>query len=230
MTVGLGVDSDYWGFADSKIVAQRSGHSASKSEGQCLDSNGDVAASAMYDCFSERSMVYGIDPTHDTLVIYDTTTGVDFRLGKVIGGYVITSMVMRTANNGFREIEIGGRTCATADSVVKKYDQSTYFEVAPTRKAVAFGYTPAAGVKVVSSEIAARVEPVILLDSVGDEQCVDVGKGRIEATNELAGATANPSGTADSTWTLSDGPSIDKENTGYPGGSVSLFKNLAVSP
>ena len=81
--MSFSADTDYWGFADTNIKLQSSSRNPTRSEAQCVDSNGDVAASALYDSQTEQSCTYR-SCSDTALVFYDTTSAVDFRVGKVI--------------------------------------------------------------------------------------------------------------------------------------------------
>ena len=222
---GYGANTDYWGFADTNTKLQGSTKNPTISEAQCEDSNGDVASSTMYDSTADISATY--KSCSDTaFVFYDTTKAADFRLGKVIDGYVITSIAPDTNNKERPGLVISGVKCSAADSVVAKYDPSD-LEIAGVRKATAIGFTPDTATNLLSSSVTGTVQVARVLDSQGAEACCDVYGGRIEATNELVGCTGDPGGAADTGWTLSGGPSEDEGNTQYVGGSVSLFKNLA---
>ena len=221
----FGADTDYWGFADTGNKLQGSTKNPTKEEAQCEDSNGDIAASTMYDTKADISCTY--KRCKDTaFILYDTTSSIDFRLGTVIGGYVITSIAVDTNNKERPGIVISGVICATNDSLVQKYDP-TDLEIAGTRKATAIGFTVDSSTNLLSSSVTGTVQTAIVLDSQGAQACVDVYGGRIEGTNELVGCTGQPGGAIDTGWTLSGGPSEDEGNTQYVGGSASVFKNLA---
>ena len=219
------VDSDYWGFRDTNCEVQSSSRDPQPSEAQCEDSNGDVAASTMYDTVTAQSVVY--QRCADGIVkFYDTTTGIDFRPGKVIGGYVITSIALGTNNKERPTITISGRSCPSADSAVNKYNPED-LHIATERKAVGIGVTPDTVSKLLSSSGTVAVQVAVVPDSDGNTACLDVYGGRVDASNELAGCTGDPGATVDTGWTTSGGPSDDQENTGYAGGTIGVFKNLA---
>ena len=222
--MSFGADTDYWSFADTNWELQGSTETPNKSEAQAVDSNGDATTATMYDCYVELSATYR--RCNDTAFkLYDTAAGVDFRLGKVISSNVITSIGLTTENTGRPEIVISGRACPSADSDVNKYDPSD-LEIAGTRKATPIGVTADTGTNITGASATASVDIAVVLDSVGQPACADVYGGRVEASNDLVGATAAPSATADTGWTVGGGPSEDRENTGYATGSITVFKNL----
>jgi len=223
--MSFGADTDYWGFAKTNIKLISSSASPNKSEAQCVDSYGDVDASTMYDSFTDYSCVYGICGAQ-TLVLYDTTTSVDFRLGKVISGKVITSQELSTENTAQPTLTISGRSTTSLDATVQKYIIDE-LEAAVSRKATPFGFAADSKTRVTGSSISATVSTAILLDSQGVEACLDVYGGRVEASNDLVGCSGDVGGAATSGWTLSSGPSMDQENTGYATGSATVFKNIA---
>lgn len=222
--MSFGADSDYWSFADTNNKLISSSSTPNKTEGQAQDSNGDVAASTLHDSVSDISVQY--EHCHDTaLVLYDTTSAVDFRVGKVIGGYVITSLEVASENTARPKLTINGQSTSETDGDVQKYDP-TDLEIAGTRKATAVGATVAANNKLLSSTTTLSATVAKGLDSDGNECWLDVHAGRIEAVNNFVGVSVAPSATADTNWTLSGGPSNEQENTAYATGSVTVFKNM----
>ena len=222
--MSFSADTDYWGFADTNIKLQSNSSNPTKTEAQCMDSNGDVAASSLYDSQTERSCTY--KSCSDTaLVFYDTATAVDFRLGKVIGGYVITGIDVSTSNTDRPDITISGRTTSALDAAVSKY-AVTELEIAGTRKATAIGASVDSNSKLTSSSVSISGNVTTVLDSDGVEACLDVYGGRIEATNDYVGCAGDPVATSDIGWTTLSGGSEDQENTGYATGSITVFKNL----
>jgi len=224
--MSFGADTDYWGFADTNIKLQSSSKTPSKSEAQCVDSNGDVSASTLYDTYDEFSCVYR--SCGDTaLVFYDTASAVDFRLGKVISNKVITSISVSTDNTSRPEITIAGRDCATADGAVR-YFAPTDLEIAGARTATPIGASADTVSKVTGSNATASANVAVTLDSNGAESCLDLHGGRVEATVDVVGCTGDAGVSADTGW--SDmGAGLNKENTAYSTGSISVFKNLAGS-
>ena len=222
--MSYGADTDYWGFADTNVKLQSSSKEPAKSEAQCVDSNGDVSASTTYNEVITYSCTY--KTCNDTAyVLYDTTTAVDFRLGKVISGKVITGIDVGTTNTDRPELTITGRSCSTADGSVQKYDPSD-LEIAGTRKATPIGASADTNTRVTGSSASASVSVQELLDSQGAFACLDVYGGRVEASNDLAGCAGAVGASADTGWTLISGPSESQENTAYSTGAISVFKNL----
>jgi len=220
--MSFGADTDFWSFADTNIIVQGSTQSPVKSEAQAVDSVGDATNATMYDCYTEVSVTYR-SCSDTALVFYDA--GIDFRLGKVISSNVITSIAVSTEPTGRPEIVISGRSCPVGDTAVTKYAPSD-LEIAGTRKATPIGVTADTGSKVTGASGTASVDVAVVLSNVGQTSCLDVYGGRVEASNDIVGATADPSAAADTGWTIGGGPSEDKENTGYGTGSISVFKNL----
>ena len=224
--MSYGADTDLWGRADTMWELQSSSESPGKSEAQCVDSNGDIEASTLYDTVTEISCSYKMK-INGSAIFYDTATSVDFRLGKVINSYVITGITMGTNNTDFTDLTISGRSCPSADSVVSKY-QPTDSLVTIARKAQFIGVSDTSGVtRCTGSSYTASVSVATCMDSVGTTAALDVYGGREEATNSLVGCTGDPIVVADTGWTLSSGPSNAKENTAYGTGDVTVFKNIA---
>jgi len=228
--MSFGVDTDIWGFGDTaaggsvKIQAVTPADS-SATEAQCEDSKGDVSESTMHDTTSSVSASYA-SCSDTAFVFYDTTAGIDFRLGKVIGGHVITGIEVTTSNKERPKCTISGESTNSADSDVAKYDPSD-LEIAGTRKATAIGATVDTNSKLTGSSATASVSVSKELDSDGNEACKDVYGGRVEASNDFVGCGGAPGADADTGWTKSAGPSESQENTSYATGSISVFKNLA---
>jgi hypothetical protein len=224
--MSFGVDTDPWGFADTHIKIQSATpHDSSATEAQCEDSNGDVNESTMHD--TTNAIVATYQSCHDTaLVFYDTTAGVDFRLGKVIGGKVITSIEVATSNKERPTITITGESTSAADTSVQKYDPSD-LEISGERKATKIGATVDTNSKLVGSSATASVTVVKVLDSDGNEACKDVHGGRVEATDDFVGCAGAPGASEDTGWTKSAGSSEAQENTAYATGSIAVFKNLS---
>jgi len=226
MADAFGVDTDIWIFADTNVSAQSATPAdPSATEAQVEDSKGDVAESTMHDTTSSVSAAY--KAINDTaFVFYDTTTAVDFRLGVVISGHVITQIEVGTDNKDRPTCTISGQSTTASDSDVAKY-QTGDLEIAGTRKATSIGATEDSLASVVGSSATASVSVTKVLDSDGEEVALDVYGGRIEASNDLVGVGGTPGATADTGWTLSAGPSENQENTGYATGTISVFKNIA---
>ena len=224
--MGFGADTDIFAFADTNVELQGSTQSPSRSEAQAVDSDGDIAASTMYDSVTEYVARY--KSVSDTaLVFYDTTAGVDVRLGKVINSIVITSIEVSTSNTERPDVTISGRNAGSVtDSNVRKFDPSD-LAIAGTRKATPIGASADTGSKVTGARGSASAEIAAVLDSVGVLADIDVHGGRVEASVDLVGVTADPAASADTGWTMSAGPSEEKGNTEYGTGSITVFKNLA---
>ena len=224
--MSYGADTDFFGFGDTNVKLQGSTLSPSRSEAQAVDSNGDVAASTMYDSVSEKTSRYR-SVSDTALVFYDTTAGVDFRLGKVINAIVITSIEVGTSNTERPEITISGRNAgSTSDANVRKFDPSD-LAIAGTRKATPIGVTKDTVTRVTGSRGTAQVDISPVLDSVEVLADIDVHGGRVEASNDLVGVTGDPDAAVDTGWTKSAGVSEEKGNTEYGTGSITVFKNLA---
>jgi len=227
--MSYGATTDPWSFADTTMHLQSyEVNPAPGGEAQAQDSNGDVAASTMYDTANSTVSATYKSCRDAALVLYDTTAGVDFRLGKVIGGNVITKIDVSTSNtDGRPTIVIGGEHAhGIADSAMPKYDPSD-LEIAMTRKATAIGVTVDTVTNLLSSSGSASVSVSKTPDSNGNTACMDVYGGRVEASNELVGVTgAAGAAAADTNWTVSAGPSNAQTNTAYATGSITVFKNL----
>lgn len=225
--MGYGATTDFWGFADTNVKLESSSSEPSiGGEAQCVDSNGDVNASTTYDT-ANKTVSSTYRPCSDTaLVLYDTTTAVDLRLGKVVSGNVITSIEVSTTNTDRPTVTISGEFAhGVADTAFSKYDP-TDLEIAPLRKAQAIGATADTVTKVTGSSITASVSVSKTADSQGNTACMDVYAGRIEAGNDLVSCTGTPGASADTGWTRSAGTSESQENTAYGTGAYAVFKNL----
>ena len=223
--MSFGADTDIWGFADTNIhLVSVTPSDPSNTEATVADSYGDIAASTFHDTVTNYSATYRACST-SALVFYDTLTAVDFRLGKVISSKVITSVQVTTSNTERAEIVIAGRSTSTADTDMGKFKYDD-LEIATPRKAVGIGVTEDTVTNVVGSSATASVNVAVQLDSDGDLACMDVYGATLEASNDLVGVTGDPGAAVDSGWTITSGPSINQENTGYATGSVTVKKNL----
>ena len=223
--MSFGVDTDPWGFADThRKIQSATPNDSSATEAQCEDSNGDVNESTMHD--TQNSITATYKSCHDTaFVFYDTTAGIDFRLGKVINGKVITGIEVTTSNKERPSCTISGESTVSADTAVAKYDPSD-LEISGERKATKIGATVDTNSKLTGSSASASVSVTKELDSDGNEGCKDVYGGRVEATNDFMGCGGAPGASADTGWTKNAGPSKVQENTSYESGSIVVFKNL----
>ena len=220
-----GADTDYFGLADTNVKLQSSSKTPAYSEGQAIDSNGDINASTIYDsAMVEYSSTYRM-ASDTALVLFDTTTAVDHRLGKVASNIVLTTIDVGTSPDNRPEITMSGQACATADSLVEKYDPSD-LEISGARKATPIGMSADTNSKVTGASASASVEIGRILDSLGAIANVDVWGGRIEATNDFVGVGDNPGAAADTGWTLLTPVSIDQANEEYGTGSGTVFKNI----
>ena len=221
-----GVDTDPWGFADTHVKIQSATpNDSSATESQCEDSNGDVSESTMHD--TQNSITATYKSCHDTeLVFYDTTSGIDFRPGKVISGKVITGIEVATSNKERPTITISGESTQSLDTAVSKYDPSD-LEISGERKATKIGATVDTNSKLTGSSGSISVSVTKVQDSNGNEVCKDVYGGRVEATNDFMGCGGAPGASEDTGWTKSAGPSKNQENTSYESGSIVVFKNLS---
>jgi len=225
--MSYGVATDPWSFADTKNQIQSSSEEPSVGgEAQCLDSNGDVSASTVYDTANKTvSATYQRCGTGN-IVFYDTASGSDFRLGKVIGGNVITSIEVGTSNTERPTITISGEFAhGVADTTMEKYDPSD-LEISGDRKATAIGATADTNTKVTGSSATASVSVAKVADSQGATACMNVYGGRVEATTDLVGCAGAPGASKDTGWEKSAGTSGNEENTAYETGAITVFKNL----
>ena len=221
--VGLAADTTAGGW---KVIG--STKAITKEEAQAEDSNGDIAESTMYNTLGDRTVTY-LRTGNGAISLQDTGLTVDYRLGKVLNGFVIKSLALETSNKERPKLTIGLEPCSIADSLVRKFPVTALNLAAGTRKAHKLGFTVAANNKLLSSSITAEVQVARELDETGSTAVVDVHAGRVNVTGNFVGVTAAPGATADTGWTLNAGPSEDKSNTAYATGSISVFKNLAPS-
>jgi hypothetical protein len=223
--MSYGADTDYWGFADTYTHLQGSTKSPGMTEANCEDSFGTLDTISAHDTTSEVSVRYSVCGAGNMKKLYDTASGVDFRLGKVIGGYVITGAAWGTDNKARPTLEISGQSTSVSDTAVKtKFDPA--LTLLKSRKAQAIGVTLDTGTKVVSSSARASVSVAKSLDSNGEEACLDVYGGVLEATNNLVSPASRPGATVVAGWVITAGVSDEQENTGYGSGSVTVKKPL----
>lgn len=200
-------------------------HDPSPSEATAEDSNGDVAAATMYDTANiTRSATY-VRVKDSTIALYDTTTAIDFRVGAVKSGYVITGLSLATSNTERPKLTITTQKTAETDGNVNKYNV-TELHVSGSRKATAKGFTVAANNKLNSSTLAVTGQVARELDSQGAEVTADVYGAQFEGQGDFVGVSADPSATADTGYRVVAGPSYSKENTGYATGSITVRKSL----
>ena len=223
--MSFGASGDLWGLADTNVALISTSIGEGHAEAQALDEYGDVDAVTLYDSLTTRSATYRA--TSDTpFVLYDTTSAVDYRMGAVKNSYVITGIDITTSNVNRPEITISGQTCASADGDVEKYSVND-LEISGARTATALGFTADSATNILGVSISASVNIARELDSAGAESTTDVYGGRIETTTDMVGVTAGVSGTADTNWTLTTGPSNESTNTEYETGTATVFKTIS---
>lgn len=224
----FGVKTDIWGFATAGIESINSSAAPQSAQGQCLDSHGNVTAETVYDTGKSPTQRYRVCKG-TTALIFDTATAIDFRLGKVINGNAITSIVAEPSNSKDFEIEIGGENSPLPDSQVAKFTPlypPGY--LAGGKNARLAGAVQTVG-SVLSSSINASVTVSKGLDSQGNQSCKEVSAGRMEATNELTTCDTAIAVVADTAngWTGKPTGDPSQEQTGYPTLTFEAFQNLA---
>jgi hypothetical protein len=226
--MSYGIDSDLFGFSDTtKGISLQDVMNPVRtaSEATASDSCGDIAATTLYDTTSGQQITLNYKCAKDTVIdFYDTTTSVDFRLGKVINGYVITSIAASTSNSDFATVTLSGQKTATADGEVNKYTPTVTFNGGKCARK--FGYSADTVTRLTGGKYTASVDVARAMDSTGEEYQIEVSKGREEGDHEVVGVTGAPGGAADTGWTLKDGTSKSEGNTKYADGSAKVFKNL----
>lgn len=228
--MSFGITSDIWSFSDTSLGISLQGVEStpkSATEAQALDSVGDVVAETLHDTTYGQavSATYKCPLSASTIDFYDTTTSKDFRLGKVIGGYVITNISASTSNGTDPvEITIAGQKTVSADTTIAKYDPG--FTLVGGPGAQKCGFTVDASSRLNSTSITASVDVGRSMDSNGEELSTHVTKGRLEGSHTVVGVTGAPEGTADTGFLLLNGPSNTESNTGYESGTATVFKNL----
>jgi hypothetical protein len=242
MTAVFGISSDPWAFAAQDTATSKRIHPLNVADGQqtgsaaqCMDSQGDVISETVYDTGSTKEVTYEVDPGF-TPSFYDTVNSIDFRLGRVVTGRVITSVKVDRNNSGRRvQIVITGENCPQTDTQVAKYTpvwpDSAYLTGGQDSRLA--GITITKG-KVISSSVTNTVQVAKGLDSVGKQVFKGVSAGRCEMSNELMSCTDAPAatvdadGSTDTTVVLKLMPSktAAESNTGYPTLTVGVFGNL----
>jgi hypothetical protein len=225
---GFGASTDPWSFADTNIHLTGYSSSGQGSSAQALDSRGNILDETTYDTGAEVSATYSVC-AGSSAVIYDTATSVDFRLGKVISGNVITSIEAARSNTNNIEITISGENTSEADSDMAKFTPTfpTGY-LAGGKGALAAGIVVSAG-RVISSSVSASCSVAKSLDSDGAQACKAVYGGRMESNNELMSSDTVPAAVADTAngWTLNASPSHAESNTAYPTATYGAYANLA---
>jgi len=222
---GFGATIDHWSFADTNIHLVSSSNPVSGSNAQSEDSTGDVLCETVYDTGTAPSSTYRVCKG-GTAVFYDTA--VDFRLGTVISGKVITSIAANRNNKSELEITISGE-----NMVGDTASLSTYTPVFPTgylaggKNAIEAGIVSSAG-RCISSSVTNSVQVAKGLDSLGNQACKEIYAGRAEATNELQSCDTAPAWVADTTngWALLPNKSPSEDNTSYNSASGGAFQNI----
>ena len=228
--MSYGITTDILGFAAEFPGVTLQGVTdpvRSPSEAKANDSNGDVVAETLFDTTNGQQRTVSYKATaNETIDFYtvDTGTSRDYRLGKVIGGYVITGKSISTTNTDFADIQFTIQKTASLDTAVSKYNTGITFNGG--KGARKFGFTKDTATRLTGSSVSAQVGVARSLDSLGQEKAIDVSEGRIDATHNLTGVTGVCGGAADTGWTLLGGPSNDETNTGYETGSAVVFKNI----
>jgi hypothetical protein len=229
--MAFGITTDYFGFADTSLgIAANSASNAGlqASEAQAMDSNGDVVASTIHDTgYGQAVSVDYVCGKASSIDFYDTATSKDFRGGKVINGYVITSISVSTSNTEQATVTISGQKTIAADSEVAKYDPG--FTFTGGKGAQSIGYSTDTNTRLTGSSASFSVQTSRAMDSTNEELALDVYGGRLEVTHDLVGVTAAPGGAADTGFTLLTGPGESESNTEYGTGSAMVFKNISAS-
>jgi hypothetical protein len=219
--VGLSTDTDAPGWK-----LQSCTKAVNREVADAEDSHGDYAESKTHSVVTERQVTY-VRTSDAAILLYDTATGVDYRLGKVVNGYVIRSWQLDTSKEKPRLVGTV-EVCGLADSQVGKFPVTDLHLASAASKAHKLGFTVAAGNKLLSSSITAEAQ----LSREWDEDSSDtvwlgIKAGRVTVTGNFVGVTAAASATADTGWQLQGGPSDDRDRAAYGTGSIQVFKNLA---
>jgi len=228
--MGYGAQNDPWGIAADSTMGvtwklQSVSNDLSPSEAEAQDSNGDVCAATMYDTANQTKSATYVACDTGTLVLYDTTTSVDYRAGTVISGFAITSIGLETSNSAQVKMTVAGQKTASLQAAIAKYDPAD-LEIAITRKAIPVGFSVDTGNKLNSSSITLSVDVARELDSQGAECVTDVYGGRIEASGDYVGCSAAAGASGDTGYRVTSGPSISETNTAYETGSIGVKKSL----
>lgn len=236
--MSYGVTTDTLGLiaGDTKSAWKQisSSQSPGTNEAQATDSKGTIAASTIYDTVTQYEFAY-VTCSDTAIDLYDTATAVDFRLGKVIGGKVITGADLATSQTDRPVLTIRAETCGENDTAVNKFTP-LFGSATGARQAQRLGFIPTANdtvtnIDVTGSTISNSVKVSRTQDSRGITQCMNVSAGRCEGTTNMVavvGATVGGAADAANGYTLSSGPSTDKGNTEYGTGSATYFQNLAM--
>ena len=231
--MSYGITTDIIGFADTALGISLQGVKnpvRSPSEAKAMDSNGDVVAETVYDTgYGQGITLDYVCAKASEIKFYDTLTVKDFRGGKVVGGYVINGITVTTSNSDFAKVSISAAKTIATDTDVAKYDWGTGANFTGGKGAKKFGFATDTATRLTGSTLTAKVSSARAQDSTGEELCVDVGEGRIDASHTLVGVTGVPGGAADTGWTLLGGPSNDESNTDYESGSAVVFQNISAS-
>lgn len=227
--MSFGADSDIWGLGSDSAAPgwklQASSKSPANEVADAEDSEGTIVESQIHSSVTSPTRTY-VRTLDATIKLYDTATGVDYRVGKVIGGFVIRSLQLDTSKERPRLV-IGGESCSIADSLVAKIPV-TDLHIAGTRKAHKCGFTVAAGNKLLSSSITVEAQTSREWDSQSaNTVAMDVMGGRVTATGNFVGVTAAPSATADAGWQVQAPSGDERDRAAYATGSITVFKNLA---
>jgi len=222
----FGAKTDHFGLANDDWELQSSGKTPEKSNAQAQNEFGDVVAQADYEETESVECVYKL--------ISNGTDGsaalpANFMGGYKNGNYIITGGTLNTSNSERPTLTVKGEKYFGDEvTVLRVYDFATAIGAILAKKvATAIGFTLGASTLLNSSSVSCSVEVSRTLDSDGAIAVIDTYNGRLEASGDLVSATAAPSATASTDWTLSKGNDVKEENTGYNTGTVNVYQNLA---
>ncbi len=228
---GFGAVTDPWGFAETGINLLSSGSSQQGSNAQCPDSLGNVIEETVYDTGSAPTATYLVC-AGKTATFYDssdTSSIIDFRLGKVISNNAITGIVATRSNTDELQLTISGENSPLGDTALAKFTPvfpSGY--LAGGKAALEAGIVSSAG-RVISSSVTGSLSVSKGLDSQGAQACKSTYAGRMEANNEFMSCDTLPAAVADTAngWALNPSTGAAEINTGYPTATFDAFQNLA---
>ena len=228
--MAFGVTTDYFGLADTKWQIQSSGIMPSASNAQALDSNGDVACEEVFGADAVYTAEYRVvSAAKDTNGYVPIDLDDYAKIGELFAidtntDAAVTGVEVSTINSEFPTVSV-----TAAKHFGDTVDQPEYtsgLEILGIKKAQGFGFSPAAGSRLVSSSASLSSQRTTVQDSQGDYAKSLVYQARLEASGELTACTGTPTATADTGYTLANAVAGATTNTGYGTGTVAVFKNI----
>jgi hypothetical protein len=224
--MSFGVATDYFGLASDDWELQSSGLAPEASNAQAKNEFGDVIKQDEYEQTETVECVYKLKSNGTDGSI---SLPANFKGGYKSGNYIITGGSLNTSNSERPILTVTGeKFFGPTEDHLRVYDFATAIGAILARKvATAIGFELGANTYLNGSSVSCSCETSRTLGADGAIVVIDIFNGRLEASGDLISATASPSATAATDWTLSKGNDVSEGNTDHGSGTVNVYRNLA---